>query len=68
MSADLIDFRTKLTPRSHAVLTAVARASGREMSELVRELVDRWADERVHESTLVLRLARGEGTDVASRG
>lgn len=66
--ADLVDFRTKLTPRAHAVLTAVARASNRDMAEIVRDIVEQWADTRVHEATLVLRLARGEGAGVESEG
>lgn len=59
---ELVDFRGKLRPRAHAVLTAVARATGRDMAEIVRELIDTWAEERIHEATLVLRLTEGEGT------
>lgn len=66
--AELVDFRTKLNVRAHAVLTAVSRSSGREMCEIAREVFDQWADERVHEANLVLRLAGSEGLSVASRG
>lgn len=55
---DLIDFRTKLHPRAHAVLTAVARASGKDMNEIVRELLDKWADDEVHKAEIVMRLVR----------
>ena len=68
MAPDLIDFRTKVTSRAHSVLTAVARATGRDMAELAREILDKWADERIHESTLILRLTQGEGHGTANSG
>lgn len=68
MSAATVDFRLKLPPRTHAVLTAVARASGRDMAEVAREVLDCWAEDRVAESTLVLRLTASEGLPAASGG
>lgn len=68
MAPELVDFRTKLTARSHAVLTAVSLAGGRDMAEIAREIIDQWASVRIHESTLVLRLAPGEGASAAING
>ena len=65
---DLIDLRAKITPRSHAVLHAVSIASGREMSELVREITDAWAEGRIHEATVVARVLRGEGMSGDDQG
>lgn len=45
------------------MLTAISRATGREIAELVRELVDAWADVEIRKATLVARLLRGEGSD-----
>jgi hypothetical protein len=58
---DLIDFRGKITPRSHSVLTAIARATGKDLAEVAREWLDEMAETRIHEATLIVRLTRGEG-------
>ena len=66
--SELIDVRSKLSPRTHAVLSAVSQASGKEMAELIREMADAWADSRVHEATIVARVLRGEGLVGSSGG
>lgn len=68
MSADFVDFRCKLDPDTHAVLSAVARARQRDLQFIVRELLDQWAADQVRAATLIRRLARHEGTAAASRG
>ena len=66
-AADLRDLRAKITAESDQVLEAVSRATGRDKSELVREVLHEWADRKLHEARLIHRLARSEGSD-GSRG
>lgn len=61
MSAELKDFRGKLTSRSACALEAVSRATGRDQSEIVRELVDKWAEEQIHAASVMHRLLQAEG-------
>lgn len=61
MSQELKDFRCKLTSRADAVLEAMNRASGKDKSELAREVLDKWAVEQIHAATLITRLTKGEG-------
>jgi predicted transcriptional regulator len=64
-SDDLVDIRSKLDPDSYQVLDAIARATGRDKSAIVREVMANWAKEEVHRATMVLRLARGKGGGAA---
>ena len=43
------------------VLDAVSMARGTTRLEVVREVLEPWAKERIHESTLVLRVSRRNG-------
>lgn len=61
MSEELKDLRAKVTRRTDAVLEAMNRASGRDKSEIAREVLDKWAAEQIHASTLITRLASGKG-------
>lgn len=65
LAADLIDLRSKITERANQVLEAHARAHNLDKSEIVRNVLDEWAEKRIHEATLTLRLTRGEGVDKA---
>lgn len=67
--SELRDFRTKLTAESDQMLEAVARSSGRDKSEIVREIVHRWYLDKWNEHQMVGRLFRGcEGVEAASEG
>lgn len=68
MADDLIDLRSKVSPRTHAVLHAVSIATGREMAELVREVMSAWAETKIHEATVVSRVLRSEGVVGDSEG
>jgi hypothetical protein len=61
MSADYADLRAKVTRRSHNVLFAKAHTSGRDMGEIVREVLDKWAAEEIHAAIVITRIARCEG-------
>lgn len=62
---DLVDVRAKLDAESNRVLDAVAHATGRDKSAIVREVMAEWAREEVHRARTVLRVmsnAKGNGT------
>jgi hypothetical protein len=61
MSAELKDFRGKLTPLSWCWLEAEHRATGRDQSEIVRELVHAWAAQKSMASIEAHRLMEAEG-------
>lgn len=44
------------------VLDAVAKAKRRSRMEVVEQALREWADGKLHESTLVVRLSRGKGS------
>ncbi len=58
---ELVDFRTKLRRTAHSVLFAKATATGRDMQELAREIIDKWAADELHASTVMHRVLRSEG-------
>ena len=68
MSVELRDLRAKITVESDAVLDAVARVTGKDRSELVRDIVHRWALDQVSISTLVLDRLHAEGITAAGKG
>jgi predicted DNA-binding protein len=68
MSSELKDLRAKITPRTNAVLEALNRTTGRDKSEIVREILEKWADEQIHAATLIDRLLVGEGEPGISEG
>ena len=68
MSLDLKDFRGKLTPRSWCVASAVAQVKGRDVAEVIREVIDAWAAEQIEIQSVANRLLRVEGLAAAERG
>lgn len=61
--ADLRDLRAKITPEADQVLEAISRATGRDKSELVRDVLHEWAGKKLHEARLIHRLATREGSE-----
>ena len=55
------DLRAKVTNRTHKVLLAKSNATGKDISVLVREVLDAWAADEVHAATVMARLLRSEG-------
>lgn len=53
MPADLIDVRCKITDEADAVLEARHRATGRDRSELIREVLHAWATDQIHEARVL---------------
>jgi hypothetical protein len=68
MSLELHDLRVKITPRTHCALEARARRSGRERTEIVREILDEWAGGNVHEATVLHRQLLAEGLPGIAEG
>jgi hypothetical protein len=61
MSAELKDFRGKITIEADCVLEAINRVTGRERSEIAREVLHRWALEEIDKHSVLTRLLRSEG-------
>ena len=53
MSLDRLDIRAKVNPTTHAKLKAIAEVDGRDIGEIIEELVSRYVERRVHEATLL---------------
>lgn len=62
MAADLRDFRGKITDLAWCYLEAEHRATGRDQSEIVREILQEWAQERHRASIEARKLMEAEGT------
>ena len=71
MSAELHDFRGKITTRTHCALEARSRATGKDRAEIVREILDSWAADECHAAMVLHRslLAQGlPGIDAGAPG
>lgn len=66
--ADLRDFRGKITPETGCVLDAISRVTGRDRSEVVREVLHRWALEEIEKQTVLAGLLDAEGLTAGPRG
>jgi hypothetical protein len=55
------DLRAKISAKSDQVLAGVAHARGCEKQELVRQILDDWAEKVLHECSVVSRFATCEG-------
>ena len=64
----LIDLRAKVTPEADAALEAVHRATGRDKSEIAREVLHRWAQEQIHASIVLQTILKREGIHAALEG
>lgn len=61
MSAELHDYRGRITPETHCALEAISRATGQDRQEIVRELLHKWAVEQIHAASVMHRLLQAEG-------
>ena len=61
MSAELKDFRGKITGLAWCWLEAEHRATGSDQSEIVRDLLHEWAERKHHASIEAQRLMEAEG-------
>ena len=68
MSLPLIDLRAKVTPEADAVLEAVHRATGKDKSEVVRDVLHKWAMNEIHAASVLQSILQREGLSGASGG
>lgn len=68
MSAELRDCRTKITAEADVALEAAARISGKDKSEIVRDVLHRWALDEIRKATVMHRLLMAEGLPGAVEG
>jgi hypothetical protein len=61
MSLELVDFRTKISHETDAVLDMLQRTTGRDRSELAREVLHEWAMAKVHEANVLANLFAAKG-------
>lgn len=68
MSAELHDFRCKISPETDAVLEALSRSTGKDRCELAREVLHRWAAQEIESAKLIHRMLAREGGTGALHG
>lgn len=68
MSLPLIDLRAKVTAEADAVLEAVHRSTGKDKSEVVRDVLYRWALQEIHAASVLQSILQREGLGGASEG
>lgn len=68
MAVELRDLRAKITVEADAALDAESRTSGRDRSEIVRDVLHAWASDRIDMAKLLLRRLESEGLGEASGG
>lgn len=61
MSAELKDFRGKISALAWCYLEAEHRATGDDQSEIVRDILHKWAEEKHRAAIEVQKLLEAEG-------
>lgn len=61
MSLELRDLRAKVTAETDAVLLVESRISGKDRSEIVRDILQEWAQQRIHAAKLLTSLLERDG-------
>lgn len=68
MSLPLIDLRAKVTVEADAVLEAIQRSTGKDKSEVVRDVLHKWAMAEIHAATVLQGILKREGLTGADAG
>lgn len=68
MSAELRDFRMKITIETALVLEAEAQASERDRADVAREILHSFALRKIHEATILSQMLQSEGLAGAGEG
>jgi hypothetical protein len=61
MSLELRDLRAKVTVETDAVLLVESRITGKDRSEIVRDILSEWAEQRVHAAKLLVAMLERDG-------
>lgn len=61
MAAELRDYRGRISVLADIAIDAKAKATGRERQEIVREVLDAWAEQEVHAASLLQEALSAEG-------
>jgi len=65
---ELVDLRAKITRETAAALEAEHLASGVDKSEIARDVLHRWAADRIHSCRLLVAELAREGIDARLNG
>jgi len=68
MATELRDYRGRISVLSDVAIDAKARATGREKQEIVREILDAWAQQEVHAASLLQAALIAEGLSGSESG
>lgn len=68
MSKQLKDLHAKITPETAAVLEGLHRATGQDISEIVRNVLHVWASEKIVELSMVHKMLQAEGLPGIAQG
>jgi hypothetical protein len=68
MSAELRDFRGKVTAETDMALEAMSRAFKRDKSDIAREVLHAWALKKIMEANVLARMMRSEGMEGNQQG
>ena len=65
---ELVDLRAKITRETNAALDAEHSATGVDKSEIAREVLHRWAMDRIHGCRLLVEALTREGIEARING
>ena len=68
MSLPLIDLRAKISVEADAVLEAVQRSTGKDKSEVVRDVLHKWACCEIHAANVLQGILKREGITEPGKG
>lgn len=68
MAIELEDLRAKVTIEAHCALAAYSRAHNIDKSEVVRDILHKWALAQIHGATLLAQCLRAKGVTAAHEG
>ena len=68
MADELRDLRAKITVETDVAVDAISRVTGRDRSEIVRDVLHKWALEQVQIATVLNNKLKGEGIAAALEG
>ena len=67
-TAELRDLRARISVSADVAIDVECKRLGLDRSELVREILDKWADDRIHAAQALIAGLSAEGIEAASEG